>query len=92
MKKSFIAAVVGTAVCLAPMLAWAASTATTNTPVNDPNRVVCKEGAAPIGSRIPAARVCHTQHEWDQITQDAQHAVDDFDRRGGQANMPGGGG
>ena len=91
MKKPLFAAVVGAALWLTPMLAWASPAATTNTPANDPNRVVCKQGQAPVGSRIPGPRICHTQHEWDQMEQDAQHTVTTIEMNNNHVNMPGGG-
>ncbi len=74
MRYSVLAATVGAALCISPLLAWAQSSTatTTNTPANDPNRIVCKSGPPPTGTRLPGARVCKTQQQWDQERQDAQ--------------------
>lgn len=91
MRKSLVAAVVGTTLGLMPVLALAGSAPTTNTPANDPNRVVCKQGEAPVGTLIPASRVCHTQREWDEMTQQAHHTIDTIEMHNSSMNMPGGG-
>jgi hypothetical protein len=73
MRVSVFAAMIGAALCISPMLAWAQSSpTTTNTPAYDPNRIVCKSGPPPTGTRLPGARVCKTQQQWDQEQQDAR--------------------
>lgn len=53
---------------------------TTNaTPASDTtdiNRVICKSGPPPVGSRIGGSRVCHTQREWDLIQQEERHNLE----------------
>lgn len=44
-------------------------------PANDPNEVVCRPGTAPVGTRFPGPRMCHTRKEWAQIQRDAQDAL-----------------
>jgi hypothetical protein len=56
---------------------------------SDPDRVVCKPSAPPIGSRIPAGRECHTQREWDVARQDAQKALSGSQLRDLDSCMPG---
>lgn len=42
---------------------------------NDPNRIVCRSGTPPTGTRIPGPRVCHTQREWDDMRQQSQEQL-----------------
>ena len=49
-----------------------ATAASTDT---DPDRIVCKEGPPPTGSRLGATRECHSQREWDRIQQEQQEAL-----------------
>ncbi|MBU6444864.1 MAG: hypothetical protein KGR48_13245 [Alphaproteobacteria bacterium] len=90
MRLSVRAAAVGAALCILPQLAWAQATATTttttNTPAHDPNRIVCKSGPPPTGTRLPGARVCKTQQQWDQERQDAQDELNRIQVQRGLGN------
>jgi hypothetical protein len=39
---------------------------------NNLDQIVCKAGKAPLGSRLPGPRECHTQREWNEIQQQSQ--------------------
>lgn len=36
------------------------------------DQIVCKAGKAPLGSRLPGPRECHTQREWNAIQQQSE--------------------
>lgn len=42
---------------------------------SDLDAIVCRAGEAPIGTRLPGPRVCHSQKEWNQIQQDSARQV-----------------
>lgn len=42
---------------------------------NDPDRIVCRSGTPPTGTRIPGPRVCHTQREWDDMRRQSQEQL-----------------
>jgi DNA-binding IscR family transcriptional regulator len=49
---------------------------TTNSSIQDNlDQVECKAGKAPLGSRLPGPRECHTQREWNEIQQQSQDAL-----------------
>lgn len=73
-----------------PMLAWAGDTQ--NTPASDPNRVVCKPGKAPIGSRIPGPSICLTQKDWDAMAAVSKQTTEKLQERGLTTAAPGSGG
>lgn len=74
MRFSAVVAVTAAVLCVSPMLAWAGSPQ--DTPANDPDRVVCKPGKMPIGSHIRGPSECHTQREWDLLTEDARRTIE----------------
>ena len=43
--------------------------------VKDPNEIVC-ERQAELGSRLAAAKVCHTRAEWADLRSQDRHMVD----------------
>jgi hypothetical protein len=43
--------------------------------VKDPNQIVC-ERQAELGSRLAAAKVCHTRAEWADLRSQDRHMVD----------------
>src|SRR5262245_38337319 len=61
--------------------------ATADTPAVDPSKKICRK-YIPTGSRLGGERICHTQAEWNQITNDARKATDDQVRHGMQFSMP----
>jgi hypothetical protein len=73
----------------APVMPAAPGQQTSST-ASDPDQIVCKAGVPPIGSRIPAARECHTQRQWDQEREDAQKALAGSQIRGLGSALPGG--
>jgi hypothetical protein len=78
-KTQFFAVLVGgLLISSAPVLAQtapAAAPAALAAPADDPNEVICHAGEAPIGSRFPGPRICHTRKEWAQIQKDSQDAL-----------------
>lgn len=48
------------------------ATTTAATASSNLDRVVCREGPAPTGSRLGGGRVCHTQRQWNDIQQQSQ--------------------
>jgi len=74
----------------------AQATDTTQDAANgDANKVVCKAGRAPLGSRLPGPRECHTQAEWDAIARAAHEQLSNSQQRGlsgVQKGVPGGSG
>lgn len=57
-----------------------ASTTTASTaPAEDPNEIICRQSAAPTGSRLGATRTCQTRREWEQAHQDAQDQLKNID-------------
>jgi hypothetical protein len=44
-------------------------------PAKDPNEMVC-ERQAELGSRLAAAKVCHTRAEWADLRSEDRHTVD----------------
>lgn len=68
-----------------PADAHSSAPAVAKTDKPDPeDRVICRELEAPTGSRLGAKRVCHTQRQWKQMSQDGQ----DFLNNGGPAPPP----
>jgi|SRR6266513_4824936 len=59
-------------------------------PDSNPDRVVCKSLPAPTGSRLGVSRECHTQHEWDDIRQQAQRNLTNSQMKGMERAPPGG--
>ena len=55
--------------------ASAAAASSAGQDANDPDRIVCKTGPAPTGSRLGATHECHTQREWDLRMQEQQQAL-----------------
>jgi hypothetical protein len=64
-----------TAAPVAPTVATTASTA----PAEDPDEIICRQSAAPTGSRLGATRTCQTRREWEQAHQDAQDQLKNID-------------
>ena len=60
-------------------VAPSATTTAAATPAEDPNEIICKQSAAPTGSRLGATRTCQTRREWEQAHQDAQDALKNID-------------
>ncbi len=64
-----------------PATAQPAPANTTSTPAGtastseDLDRIVCKSGPAPTGTRLGATRECHTQREWDLRQQEQQQEL-----------------
>jgi invasion protein IalB len=52
-----------------PAPAPAVQPATAQTPVTDPNQIVCKTLAPATGTRLGARRICQTQRQWDDQAQ-----------------------
>jgi hypothetical protein len=50
-------------------------TVTVAAPPYDPDRIVCKPGEPPAGSRLPGPQQCLTQRQWKQRQADGQHAL-----------------
>jgi len=48
--------------------------------------IICRQAAAPTGSRIRPRNICKTQREWDQIEQEARLAVENVGLRNRQFN------
>lgn len=61
-----------------PVTPAPATTAST-TPADDPDEIICKQSAAPTGSRLGATRTCQTRREWEQEHQDAQDQLKNMD-------------
>jgi len=53
------------------------------------NKIVCKPGRAPLGSRLPAARECRTQAQWDDMARQAHEQLGNTQMRGLSGNPPG---
>jgi hypothetical protein len=73
----------------AGMLAISAVLAAPTTTVSsnsqsDLDRIVCKAGAAPTGSRLGASRTCRTQREWNDIEKSNQDALQQAQMKGNQ--------
>ena len=51
--------------------------------------VVCKTYPPPIGTLIGERRICHTESEWRQITNDSQDATKDLQTRAATGRLPG---
>ncbi len=49
---------------------------------SDPNKMVCKNTPAKIGSRIGGGRECRTQREWDDITAQNQREIEKMQASG----------
>jgi len=73
-----------------PAAAPAAPAATADTNSSDADRISCRTGAAPTGTRIGATRVCHTQREWDDIQRQSQLQLMKIQQQGLQGGAPGG--
>ena len=52
-------------------LAAQATDTTQDASTNDADKVVCKTGRPPLGSRLPGPRECHTQAQWDEMARTA---------------------
>lgn len=52
-----------------------------NTLAGDPNRIVCRPGTPPTGSRIGPRRICATQREWKKRQRDDGNWLDDVQSR-----------
>lgn len=61
-----------------------------DTSASDSDRIICKAGTAPTGSRLPGPRECHTKRVWDDIQRQSQDALQDKQNRGLQINKQGG--
>jgi hypothetical protein len=59
----------------------APTTTAAATPAEDPNEIICKQSAAPTGSRLGATRTCQTRREWEQAHQDAQDSLKNIDMK-----------
>jgi invasion protein IalB len=68
------------ATAAAPARPAASETVAANS--GDLDRVVCKLNET-TGSRLPASRVCHTQREWMQMSQDARQATEKMQSQAG---------
>ncbi|MGD0866647.1 MAG: hypothetical protein ABSA49_13930 [Rhizomicrobium sp.] len=73
-----------------PTPAPAAPAATADTSSSDADRISCRTGAAPTGSRIGTTRVCHTQREWDDIQRQNQLEIMKAQQQGLTGAAPGG--
>jgi len=59
-----------------PAATQSSPSATTSTAeANDLDRIVCKSGPPPTGSRIGVGRECHTQREWDRRMHEQQQEL-----------------
>jgi hypothetical protein len=72
-----------TATTPAPAVAPAAATTASATPAEDPDEIICKQSAAPTGSRLGATRECQTRREWESAHQDAQDQLKNMDIKSG---------
>ena len=59
----------------APTTTQATPATTTTQDTADLDRIVCKAGPAPTGSRLGATRECHSQREWNRIQTEQQQAL-----------------
>ena len=57
---------------------------------SDANMVICRERQGATGSRLGAARECHTKHEWVKSRAQNQRMINEQQRNGLTGN-PGGG-
>lgn len=55
--------------------ASATAAAPAPSPDNDPDRIVCRSGTPPTGTRLPGSRVCHTQRQWDDLRRQSQEQL-----------------
>lgn len=53
--------------------------------------IICREAAAPTGSRIRPRNICKTQREWDQIEQEAREIAENAGNRNRMYNEHAGG-
>jgi hypothetical protein len=55
----------------------AATAGQTASTADDPdlNRIVCRQGTAPTGSRLGGARECHSKREWDRLQTEQQQEL-----------------
>ncbi len=51
------------------------SPAASDTQSSDLDRIVCKSGPPPTGTRIGTGRECHTQREWDRRMHEQQQEL-----------------
>jgi hypothetical protein len=54
----------------------APAAAPAHAPETDSNRIVCRVGPPPTGSRLGGTRECHTQQEWDRIRQEQKNMIE----------------
>ena len=76
-------------------LAAQATDATQDVATDDANKLVCKAGRAPIGSRLSGPRECHTQAQWDEMARLAHEQLYNTQQKGLsgiQKGVPAGGG
>jgi hypothetical protein len=57
---------------------------------NDQDRIICKSGNPPVGSRLPGPRECHTKAQWDEMQRASREATQDTQKRMLQGPQPAG--
>lgn len=86
-----IIALAGLAVSSSHVLAEPPGSPEASASENDLDRVVCKKGKAPTGTRFPGPRECHTQRQWDEIQRQSREELTRVQNQGLQSGRPGGG-
>lgn len=75
----------------APPAATSAPATASTAASEDMDRIVCKQGDPPTGTRLGARRICQTNREWDAQMRRDQQELERQQQLGGTSGMPGGG-
>jgi len=54
---------------------------TAQTPIDNPDEIICKQTPPPTGSRLGGGRECHTRRQWEQMQKDAREVTQDRQTR-----------